>query len=440
MGEMIQIGGAQTPVSVQRTAPPAWFEDGGRFWVENEKGDWVSLTESQFGKHLMMCGFKPATRADRDNGLMSPIDIELMNTVKDRRVAYAGPLAGWPRGVVWFDDNAALVTRSPKLLETEKGDCSLIHALVIGLLDKDGLDQSEYLLGWWAHGLRAYYAGRPTKGMCLALAGEAGCGKTLLKDLIRETFGGRECNPYQWMLGRDSFNRELCEAVVWTIDDEAASTKGEDRIALGASIKQTVANSGIRFRGLHQQAITLNPLRRLIICVNTEPDRILVLPPLDDDIIDKLMIIKAFKGEFPMPVGTEDEKRAFWDALMNQLPAFVHYLLHEHEIAPAMTGRFGVVHFCHPDIREQLWEVSPEVQLWEFLERTVLKMTGQWSGTSTELRNWMCGDSSELGIHERREVPKPAWLGKRLAKLMRKHPDRVVKSRRGDEYIWEIQR
>lgn len=439
MGAVITMGADNgPPVAMVRKAPESYFEDGGSFWVKNDAEDWVSLTESQFQKNLQLVGFKTSSKTMREKGELGETDIELMDCVKNRRVSYAGPLAGWNRGVVHFDDTTALVTKSPKKIDPKKGQCGTLHALVCSLLDTDDVVQSEHFLGWWSHALRSYHDGRPSKGMCLALAGEAGCGKTLLKDIVRQTFGGKECNPYQWMLGRDNFNKELCEAVIWSIDDEAASTKAQDRLALGASIKQTVANSGIRFRGLHQQAITLNPLRRLVICVNTEPDRILVLPPLDDDIVDKMMILKVHRAEFPMPVATEPEKVLFWERLVSELPAFVHYLLEEHRIPDSMHGRFGVIHFCHPDIQGQLFEVSPEVQLLEFLERTVWKLAPSWTGTTTELRNWMVGESSDLAPHEKREVPQPAWLGKRMSKLMRKFPDKVRKASRGDEKVWEL--
>ena len=87
------------------------------------------------------------------------------------------------------------------------------------------------------------------------------------------------------MIGEDNFNRTLSESPLWTVDDAAASTKGEDRGELGAQIKQIVANSALSFRGMHQEAVTLNPFRRLFFCLNIEPDRLLVLPPMDDDIV-----------------------------------------------------------------------------------------------------------------------------------------------------------
>ncbi len=60
----------------------------------------------------------------------------------------------------------------------------------------------------------------------------------------------------------------------------------------------------------------------------------------------------------PMPADTPAERAAFWNTLTAELPRFLHWLLHEYTINPAYYGRFGILHFHHPDLCSDLFEVS----------------------------------------------------------------------------------
>ena len=61
--------------------------------------------------------------------------------------------------------------------------------------------------------------------------------------------------------------------------------------------------------------------------MNIEPHNLLILPELDDSIEDKLILLKATKSPMPMPTRTPGERKAFWEILVGELPAFVDFLL-----------------------------------------------------------------------------------------------------------------
>ena len=74
----------------------------------------------------------------------------------------------------------------------------------------------------------------------------------------------------------------------------------------------------------------------MTISLNDDPEALLVLPPLDDHIEDKIILLRASRFDLPMPTGTTAERGAFWDQLISELPAYVHWLLNDFEI-PSVT-------------------------------------------------------------------------------------------------------
>lgn len=436
------------PDDLEQTAetPHTWYfhSETKEYWVRVGDGAWVAMNQKLFELHLRSTGLSKRDK-DGDSDL-SQVEAEVLRTVHGHRVSYAGPLAGWKVGVVRFADSRALITKSPVLPQPvqAEGEFPVINGFLYSLLvgqEPDGswVDQRPHFLCWLQHALRSLHAGVPTRGLCLAIAGEPRCGKTLLKDLVRTFMGGRECLPYDFMIGKDSFNLELSEAPLWSIDDEAASTKAADRVAFGAQIKKVVANSAIKIRGIQKDGIVLNPFRRLFICLNNEPDCIMVLPPMDDHIADKMLILKGYKGRMPMELGTIELERKFWSAMMSEMPGWLWWLLNVWQDADTGSGRFGVQHWAHPEILNELTDVSRDKAVLDMIDVWMKAGTrAVWNGTTSELRNAMTADDSGLGYHDKQEVPKPAWLGKILTKLSRKHSKRFVHNRTATANTWTI--
>lgn len=425
-----------------------YFEgDAGRFWVLTKDKQWVRLDRKTFELHLRAEGFSDKKKKGSP---LSEVEAETHQTVLYKQVSYAGPLAGWQVGLVQFADTKALITRSPSLPEPkDPGTCEFpaidgfLYSLLVGQdIEGNWIDQRPYFLAWLKHALQSLYAGVPTRGLCLVLAGEAGSGKTLLKELIRVAFGGRECLPYDYMLGRDNFNRELSEAPLWVVDDVAAGTKAEDRVKFGAEIKKVVANTSIKIRGIQQNGMILNPFRRLVVCVNNEPDRLLVLPAIDDDLSDKIMIFKGYRGRMPMPLSSEEQKRAFWAALMRELPGWIWSVLNAYDDPAISRGRFGVVAYQHPEILQDLSDIAPETRVLEWLGLWFGSRAGTstWTASCADWRAALAAEDCPISAHDKTKLPEPAWLGKRLAKLQRRYPRRFFPRRTSKGNVWEIHR
>ena len=439
--------------------------DGNRWWLELPSGEWCSLAERAIRRELKGRGFRDKPDPTRGE-VLSPLDAELRRVEQECRVDWAGVLAGWQAGVHEIGGGRILVTKSAKLVQPVQGDCTMLRSFIEGLLNGEELEvdgqpprqyvQAPYFFAWTAHALESLYTARRAPGMCLAIAGPTSCGKTLLASILRVLFGGGCGRPYSYMVGLDSFNGELFNHVLQLVDDERAETDIRSRLKFGAEVKKFTAADGAKCRGLHRDGIELTPVWRLLCLLNEEPDRLLVLPPIDEDVADKILLLRAYRKPMPMPAATPAEREAFWDAITAQLPAFVWWLLHEYKMPAEMTagaGRFGLPAYHHPVLLSELQAFSPPVRLWQLIERGVLleRHVGdgettwlplaEWRGSASDLEQKLKDYKNALSDSERREVPTSAWIGHRLADLSRRMGEQVVKcERRVSGRVWVIRR
>ncbi len=414
------------------------------FYAQNAAGDWCGRDRMTFVSFLKHMGFCPVARNEASERI-SEVEHVMAHISYNCSVTYAGPVAGWKKGLSENNGQRILVTREPRLITPEPGEFPVLSKLIDNMFGpgddeqpNDGDDQRPYILGWWKHAIECLenkYA--DNRGLCMVFAGEAGCGKTLLKDLISLSMGGRECKPYRFMIGSENFNGEFIGSEMWVIDDEQASVKMSDRSEFGANIKKAVADRLYRIRGMMRDGVVIAMFRRLLVCVNREPERLQVLPQLDDDIADKISVLLAHRHPMPMPADTPAERTAFWNTLTAELPRFLHWLLHEYTIDPAYHGRFGILHFHHPDLCSDLFEVSRERELWGMIERVLRTevfnakdwTTWYWCGTAGTLRELMASENSPLTRNEINSLPWQSTMGKSIKKISAVHPDRIIKKK-----------
>jgi hypothetical protein len=428
-------------------------ESSGKYWMQNAEGEWRGRPEKTFSAYLKFIGYCPVVRTNNEKEKISELDHVLANISLNHAVDWAGPLAGHRRGMVENNGYRILVTKSFKLPDTKAGtmeDFQTIMDLINQQLAPtalDGIDQVRYLLGWWKHSLECLVHGyRKNLGMALVLAGPRGCGKSLLKKLIVRSLGGRECQPYSYLAGRDNFNGEFLKSECWCVDDDQSQTDARFRDEVGSKIKKIVADEVFHVRGKHVESLDLKLYRRLIVCVNDEPEKLLVLPQLTDDIVDKMLILHCHAPEdehdpMPMPVVTPQDQDRFMDQLEAELPYFMHYLVNEYEIDPELFGRFGIKHFQHPHVRRVLFELSSENVLLDQLNRVFFgdSLCSAWRyGTATDIREYLTSESAPLSVREKNAIRSVSWLGRQLSRIAEEHPDRfqLRRSSCGNHRYW----
>lgn len=460
-GDQVAPANPAADFTTAEAMDPCYYDEAARcFWVCNEAKEWVFLSEGGFKRYLK----KVRSLRDKPNPgkVISPLDDELARVESECRIAYAGALAGYKKGLHTVAGRLVLVPVEPLLIEPVRGDWSIIRAFMDGLLvgeepiDDAGntkpIDQRAHFYGWLRHTVECFREGRRAPGLMLGLAGEPNCGKSFLALILRWVLGGGVGKPYANMTGDDTFNKDGAEHVLQLIDDENQSdTRLELRQKFASEVKKFVANNEFRLRAMHKDGFSVEVLRRLVVLVNIQG--ILVLPPLDGDVDDKLLLLKGYCRPppseqitietpaseacwpAPMPTRTEAEKEAYRDRVRAELPAFLHWLLFEWKMPSHISGgRFIVRHWHHPQIVAELHELSAHTRLWSLIVRAKCvfgkripsdphdtlsedkwEVAKEWRGSAVDLEKLLKnGRESQLSDTERKEIPSANWLGRRL--------------------------
>ena len=446
---------------------------GGHFWIRNSADEWISLSEAAFRRYLKK------ERGKRGKPMpgqaLSECDEVISHVERERRVDYAGELAGYAAGFQIISGQRVLIPRSPDMIQPTPGEWPTLRAYFDGLLvgeelDADGgrpvkIDQRDRFWAWHRHLMECYMNRVIAPGLALCVAGEADSGKSRLAMILRWCLGDRVAKPYDFMIGRDNFNKDTYSAVLQLVDDENADTRIDARLKFGAQIKKIVANDEGKMRGMHRDGLSFQVLPRLLVLVNLEANRLMVMPPIDGDIKDKLLMLKGYKPPapphpitmdtppeaacwpMPMPTRTETEKAALRTRWRAELPRYLHWLLFEYKVPSEVSGgRFSVRHWQHPQILERLQQFSPHARMWQMIESAHIVFNDydpgdasrpasstprdQWNGTARELFDLLKSTRSRLTEDEKKSVPEPAWLGQRLEECRNHFGPEICEQRR----------
>ncbi|MSU62657.1 MAG: hypothetical protein EXS31_09705 [Pedosphaera sp.] len=431
---------------------PAYFEpETGKYWIQDSSGRWIKIDLTSLRLHLKKAGFSTNRR---DDDPLSSIDAEILRIQVEANLAYAGPLAGFRAGVHLICENRVLVTTSPTLIEPKSGEWLVLSQFLLNLLTSEGVDQRPYFFGWCKVAFEALRLGIRRPGQALAFAGPRGCGKSLLQNFITILFGGRVAKPYRYMIGSTNFNGELLGTEHLMIEDESASTDMRSRRHFGSRIKDVTVNQVQSCHPKNRQAISLTPFWRLTISVNDESENLMVLPPIDESLEDKIILFKAYKLPLPLPTGTDAERERFWETLIGELPAFLHFLVNYQIPEELKSERFGVTHFHHPELLRELGLLSPENRLLalidgeisfrqencvSFNEDSGSNEPRTWVGTAEKLEGRLCAHDSTNSHQARLLLSWTNACGTYLGRLARSRPDRVSERRTNSARLWEIQ-
>jgi hypothetical protein len=244
--------------------------------------------------------------------------------------------------------------------------------------------------------------------------------------------------------GRTNFNGELFMAEHLKIEDEAASTDIRSRRQLGNFLKQVAANRKHKLHDKYNRGVDLPVFWRCTISMNDEAENVLILPPMDESLVDKFILLKCRAFELPMPTETPEQEEAFWNVIKEQLPHYLHWLTQEFVLPDNLkSSRFGVRHFHHPYIIEALNELSPEEKLLQLIDAAEMSIFGgelnPWEGKAVELEAKLTSNDSNVQYEARRLFFTQASCGQYLARLAKRYPDRVQESKRmHNTVIWKI--
>ena len=405
------------------------------YWVNNDRGGWIMVGATDVKRRLAEKGFREKPLKNEN---ISQIDSFLTTIQNSCDVDYAGSLAGYDRGIHEVGGHRILVKDSPELISPVPGSWPLLEGIIKRML---GLEGQTYLFGWLKVALESLYSRKFRPGQALALVGPKDCGKSLLQNhVITPLLGNRCAKPHRYMSGLTPFNSDLFAAEHLVIEDEQASTDIRARRNFGEKIKEVTANEHQSCHAKNRTAITLSPFWRLSITLNDEPENLLILPPMDDSVQDKLTILKAEKYPMPHPTVTNQEREAFIEALTAELPHFVHFLLNWPIPEHLQSHRYGIAHYQHPEILEALTSSTPETELLELINAELFSLSSasEWSGTASKLQQYLTRNDSDVRRQAERLLSWTGACGTYLGRLKKRFPARFEYQHTRTDRIWVV--
>lgn len=402
----------------------SFFEAGkNRYWIEDSQEKWSPRIAGDVKIELEKLGYN--AKASKGKAY-SEADYEMADIRNHNGVIFAGPVAGKKKGVYEAAGDKYLVTVSPQLIEPVCGNWENIEKLGLRLF---GREQFDYVLGWTQTAVITLYREANLKGQLLALAGPAGCGKSFWQNqVITPVLGGRVAKPMQYMSGGTTFNEDIIRSEHLMLEDENSKTDIRSRRAFGSAIKEFTVNRTQRAHGKGKDAISLESKHWVSLSVNDEAENLSILPPMDDSLLDKIMLIRcdlAINAEWPGAGRNAELEKLVKD----EIPAFIHYLLEDHKIQVKTDQRFGVAAYHNPELMSRLDRLSPEDGLdciidknWAKLceEKGVLKMPAE--DIETCLQN-----NDSLNYRAKRILTWDGACAVYLERLSRKYPGKYIK-------------
>jgi len=416
-----------------------WFEIAKRF---------VKLGTRDLRLHLRAAGLRDDIYIQTGKGSLREIDFPMYDAQLNRIVDYAGALAGHRIGNHKNSSgNVFLVTQEaagiwedlPKRSAKPDFFFQFIEELLPG-------DQWLMFCHWLRVALVSFRAGDFKPGQVYVFAGPSECGKSLLQSIITEIFGGRQANPFAYMMG-EKFNYELAGAEHWRIEDPASTTDIRARRFFGAKLKEATVNSEIAINQKGKDALLLAIARRVTISVNDEPENLSIMPPQDDSIRDKIILNKCARVEKSFdPFKDADgnlNRLALWKKVQSEIPLIRAWLVNRlPKLPPEMQNlRFGIKGWCHPDLDRELSSLSPETRLLSLLDSVLWVDQGDkdvtfFEGKAMDLEKQL--NASEFGFEAQKLLRYNGACGTYLSRLEKQHPDRISKRLKDGHSLWKI--
>ena len=426
--------------------PLFYYAERGQWFSGDGSGSYTKITDSQAKTFVAEFGFNKNAKDGQGN---TPAERAMLWLMQNKRVAYAGALAGYPAGPHESGGIRFLVTEPPAFITPKPGKCDTIRVLVESLFF-DGAAQPDdqkkqvvcfYL--WASEAFAAFYR-RIAEGEtdkfrhcpALAIFGPRLCGKSALIDLVlAPLFGTKTADPTNY-LREPKFNKELFQASLLVMDDKGSTANLAERRQRGDAIKDLIWKGEHRMEGKGVDALNLRPFWRLVIAGNDDDSGLQICPALSPSLEDKIQLLLAGQAE---GLPQTHEERDLWAAtIRSELPAFAAYLLAwRPPEGVTRDPRTSVMNFWHPSLVSSLRQLQPEMRLLELVE-TLYLLDGKelWEGTASEFEKAMRA-KDQSGMLERIFVSGTA-AGRMLAELARVLPDRVKRTDRDGRSYYRI--
>jgi hypothetical protein len=155
------------------------------------------------------------------------------------------------------------------------------------------------------------------------------------------------------MTGQTRFNDDLAGAEHWTIDDEIPLNDPKARRAVGHYFTQVTSHDTLRAEAKYAPAQSLPQFKRVSVSCNDTEEHIRVLPPLDDLLRKKVILLRAKSFKFNWPQSTR-EWPVFAFMLEAEYDGFARFLDDYQIPIELLDQRYGVASYQDPELLEIL--------------------------------------------------------------------------------------
>lgn len=294
---------------------------------------------------------------------------ELSNIEVTRAVDWCGCIAGHKRGLLSRAGRHLLITDGPELYPPAPGPSPVVLDIIRQAFPGD--DERAVFLGWLAGGLAAVVAGVHSPAPMMVLAGPPNTGKSLLAWIATKLLGGRVGHPFTAWTGRLPWNDDLIGAELLLIDDSVATINIHSRREFAARFKEAIFGAEVQMLKRHASAISVRPVWRVMVCCNDNPESLAIIPPIDDDLADKVSILRVARVTPPVDTSTPEGKRQLQEMVVAELPRFAR-LLSQFTIPEHLTDpRTGVRAWRDAELSATLDAITPERRLEQMLALAV---------------------------------------------------------------------
>lgn len=402
-----------------------WF-DGKYYWSKDAFGHWQSVTKEDIRLELSV-GFRLSDKAQRSSG-PSEVNEALLDIQKTKRVNKAMPFLYRPDGLVTYNGKRFLNLSTLRPVSPVDHACEWgegfpwLAQFLLTLFEPD--DQLDYFLAWLKHFYLGAYHQDPKRGLALFIAGPPGAGKTVLnKVVLGQMFGGRQ-DAGKYLLGKDQFNDSLFGAAVWNVDDEVDTGDPRQRGVFTQMVKRIVANDSFVYRAMYTGGEDMEWLGRPVITLNDDVESLRILPEVERNILDKIMLLRTKHPEvdsWPSDAEIAAEIPYFAAFLRDWVPP-------EHTQPDLKRRRFGVVPYHHEDLLRSAVSLDATSSFEELLliwRREWFGAGGpgesqpHWEGNPTELMQALLLNQSLKSMVER-SFPNATTVGMHVSKLLRR--------------------
>jgi hypothetical protein len=406
-------------------------EASGLYFTKADNGEFIRSTRQDMVTELKTLGYSDT----KEKLGVSVIDETLQKIRKGSFVRWAGALAGHWAGATTTNGKLILVTENPSIIKATYGTDHTVWNFFRRLL---GDEQAKYFFAWLKVGRESLLNQTFRRGPGVILVGQKNHGKTLTGWLLKKCLGDRSTDPTQVAQAITTFNAHLFGSELIHSDDKGG---GQDDYHSQKKTRELfctlTADKTPQLHGKHKTPITIDRVFwRLLYTLNDGAEHLKVLPALDREFMDKVMIFQTVGRGVDEPTNTESLFRAFEVKMLAAIPDFLGQLERWRIPASVLThadtvDRWGHDVYHNAEVLSNINGGTPEARLLELVDEVEGFDYGR-KYLVRDIENLLREHDLESVRHLTKKLldGKPENCGNYLSRLLTTRPERVLDGKR----------